>query len=293
MRRHELTDEQWQVVAGLLPVSGAKGRPRVDDRRVVNGMLYKAKTGIAWRDLPQRYGPWKTVYNRFWRWSRNGTLALLVARVRVVAEAVAELDREVSVDSTIVRAHQHAAGARRGRVVHTGGDRVLPEAGDEPADHAIGRSRGGPTTKIHLACDGLGRPLPVVLTGGNVNDCTVFTRVLAGIRMPRPGRGRPWTRPRRVLADKGYSSRAIREHLRRRGIAATIPERADQQAHRRRRGPAGGRPPSFDPVAYRRRNVVERCFNRLKQYRAIATRYDKTATSYRGMLDLATLLIWL
>ncbi len=96
-----------------------------------------------------------------------------------------------------------------------------------------------------------------------------------------------------MLADKGYSSRTIREHLRGRGIAATIPERADQQANRRRRGPAGGRPPSFDPVAYRRRNVVERCFNRLKQYRAIATRYDKTATSYRGMLDLATLLIWL
>jgi transposase len=72
----------------------------------------------------------------------------------------------------------------------------------------------------------------------------------------------------------------------------TIPERVDEQANRRRRGSAGGRPPAFDPVAYRRRNV-ERCFNQLKQYRAIATRYDKTATSYRGMLDLATLLIWL
>jgi transposase len=163
----------------------------------------------------------------------------------------------------------------------------------EPDDHAIGRSRGGPTTKIHLACDSRGRPLSVVLTAGNVNDCTMFIRVLAGIRMPRPGRGRPWTRPRRVLADKGYSTRAIREHLRRRGIAATIPERTDQQANRQRRGPAGGRPPAFDPTAYRRRNVVERCFQRLKQHRAIATRYDKTATSYQGMIDLATLLMWL
>ncbi|MFE2998554.1 transposase [Nocardia sp. NPDC059246] len=112
-----------------------------------------------------------------------------------------------------------------------------------------------------------------------------------------PGRGnpegRPWTRPRRVLADMSYSTRAIREHLRGRGIAATIPERIDQQANRRRRGRNGSRPPVFDPIAYRRRNVVERCFNRLEQYRAIATRYDKTATSYRGMLDLATLLIWL
>lgn len=97
------------------------GRPRVDDRRVINGMLYKAKTGIAWRDLPERYGPWKTVYNRFWRWSRTGVLTRLVGQVRVIAEAIDELDAEVSVDSSIVRAHQHAAGARRPREPHTGG----------------------------------------------------------------------------------------------------------------------------------------------------------------------------
>jgi transposase len=100
------------VIEPLLPVSGSKGRPRVDDRRVIDGMLFKAKTGIAWRDLPERYGPWKTVYNRFWRWSRNGTLTMLVRRVKVISEAVSELDAEVAVDSSIVRAHQHAAGAR-------------------------------------------------------------------------------------------------------------------------------------------------------------------------------------
>ena len=113
VRRHELTDEQWQAIQPLLLPSGTKGRPRVDDRRVINGMLYKAKTGIAWRDLPERYGPWKTVYTRFWRWSRDGTLTTLVAKARVIAEAIGELDREVSVDSSIVRAHQHAAGARK------------------------------------------------------------------------------------------------------------------------------------------------------------------------------------
>jgi transposase len=128
VRRHELTDEQWQVIEPLLPPSGAKGRPRVDDRRVINGMLYKAKTGIAWRDLPERYGPWKTVYNRFWRWSRAGTLGRLVSTVRVIAEAIDELDREVSVDSSIVRAHQHAAGARRPIGSHTGGEPILRRA---------------------------------------------------------------------------------------------------------------------------------------------------------------------
>lgn len=163
----------------------------------------------------------------------------------------------------------------------------------EPDDHAIGRSRGGPTTKIHLACDGHGRPLSVVLTGGNVNDCTMFGQVLAGIRFRRPGPGRPATTPSRVIADKGYSTQAIRAELRRRHISATIPQRRDQRANRRRRGKSGGRPPAFDPLAYKRRNIVERCFNRLKQYRAIATRFDKTAISYQGMIDLATLLIWL
>ncbi|GLY38301.1 IS5 family transposase [Amycolatopsis sp. NBRC 101858] len=130
-----------------------------------------------------------------------------------------------------------------------------------------------------------------MLTGGNVNDCTQFTTVMAGIELRRRGPGRPATRPWRVLADKGYSSRATRSYLRRRHIPATIPERRDQRANRLRRGRAGGRPPSFDRVAYRRRNIVERCFDRLKQFRAIATRFDKTATSCRGLIDLATLLL--
>jgi transposase len=121
----------------------------------------------------------------------------------------------------------------------------------------------------------------------------MFEQVMAGVVWRRPGPGRPATRPHRVLADKGYSSKANRAYLRRRGIRAVIPERRDQQANRARRGRAGGRPPAFDKTAYRRRNIVERCFNRFKQYRAIATRYDKTALSYRAMIDLATLKMWL
>jgi transposase len=97
-------------------------------------MLYKAKTGIAWRDLPERYRPWKTVYNRFWRWARNGTLTMLVKRARVIAEAIDELDREVSIDSSIVRAHQHAAGARRqvNRQVAHGSDAGGRRTGSRP-----------------------------------------------------------------------------------------------------------------------------------------------------------------
>lgn len=132
-----------------------------------------------------------------------------------------------------------------------------------------------------------------MLTGGNVNDTTMMTAVLDGVRVPRPGQGRPRTRPDRVLADKGYPSKANRAWLRQRGIAATIPERDDQVAHRRARP---GRPIDFGPEQaqrYRGRNVVERCFNKLKQWRGIAMRTDKLARNYRAAISLATTLIWL
>lgn len=148
------------------------------------------------------------------------------------------------------------------------------------------------TCKIHLATDAKGRPLSLVLTGGNAADTTYFTTVLETISV-RDGRpGRPRTRPDEVLADKAYTSTANRRFLTERGIKVTIPERDDQKAGRARRGSAGGRPRSFDAAAYKGRNVVERCFNRLKQWRGIATRYDKTVRSYLAGLTLAAALIW-
>lgn len=116
---------------------------------------------------------------------------------------------------------------------------------------------------------------------------------LREIRVPQRGLGRPRTRPHRLLGDKGYSSAANRRLLTRRGIAVTIPERADQLANRRRKGHAGGRPHAFDPTTYKRRNVVERCFNRFKQWRAIATRYDNKALNYRAGIVLASVILWL
>ena len=155
---------------------------------------------------------------------------------------------------------------------------------------AIGRSRGGLTTKIHLACDGQGRPLAFTLTAGNVNDRTQFEPVMARIRLSRCGPGRPRTRPALVVADKGYSSTKIRSSLRRRGITAAIPERIDQINGRPCRGESRCR---LDRVAYRRRNVVERCFNRLKHNKALATGYDKRARHYQAMVTLACLRLWL
>lgn len=114
---------------------------------------------------------------------------------------------------------------------------------------------------------------------------------MAGISVPRSGPGRPRTRPEAVLADRAYSSRAIRSHVRRRGIRAVIPQPSAQVGHRRRRGRAGGRPPAFD-AEHKQRNAVERCINRLKQWRGLAMRTDKLAIAYQAALHLASILIW-
>ncbi|WP_374228279.1 IS5 family transposase [Streptacidiphilus sp. ASG 303] len=290
MGRGELTDAAWERIAPLLPGADGRGRPWRDHRQVVNGVLWRLRTGAPWRDLPERYGPWQTVYERFARWEADGTWARLLEHVQVRDDAVGRVEWTVSVDSTVNRAHQHAAGARK-KGTQSGDELEDPQR--SAARQALGRSRGGLTTKVHLAVDGRGLPLSIVLTPGQAADATAFPAVLEGIRVPRPGPGRPRTRPARVLGDKAYSSRAIRAWCRHHGIAVTIPERADQAGHRLRRGSRGGRPPAFDPQTYKQRNVVERCFNRLKQFRAIATRFDKLATRYRTGLVLASLILWL
>jgi transposase len=154
-----------------------------------------------------------------------------------------------------------------------------------PTREALGRSRGGLSTKIHLAADQRCRPLARITTGGQRHDSIAFDQVMAGIRVLRPsGRGRPRTRPDTVLADKAYSAGPIRDQLRRRRIHAVIPAKANE--HLARTG-------EFDTAAYRQRNVVERCINKLKLFRALATRYDKRNYIYLGTIDVATIKIWL
>ena len=157
----------------------------------------------------------------------------------------------------------------------------------------MGRSRGGVTTKIHLVADSRCRPIARVTTAGQRHDSVAFTPVMADISIIRSCGGAPRNRPDRVLADKAYSTRKIRDALRRRGIKVTIPEPSNQVAGRKSRGANGGRPPKFDKEIYKTRNTVERAINRLRGYRAVATRYDKREFVYKGTIDVASIGIWL
>ena len=128
---------------------------------------------------------------------------------------------------------------------------------------------------------------------GQAHDSAVLPLLLEHLPVQRHAAGRPRTRPDALLGDKVYSARAHRERLRARGIKVVIPEPSDQIRNRKRRGSRGGRPPAFDPEAYRGRNVVERSFNTVKQWRGLATRYDKLAIVYRGAAVLRAITIWL
>ncbi|MFK4196892.1 IS5 family transposase [Streptomyces sp. NPDC033754] len=272
----------WGRIEPLMPADPVRGRRWANHRRTLEAIAWKYRASSPWRDLPEELGPFQTAHKRLVRWAMDGTWARVLAALLAVADADDEVGWTVSVDSTVCRAHQHSAGARkRGRL-----------AGSEPEDHALGRSRGGLSTKVHLASDSRARPLSIHVTGGQAGDAPAFEAVMAGIRIPRSGVGRPRTRPAVVLADRAYSSRAIRGHLRRRGIRAVIPQPADQVGHRLRRGRAGGRPPGFDVETYKERNTVERCIARLKQWRGLAMRTDKLAIAYQAALHLAAILIW-
>lgn len=285
-RRTDLTQGQWQALHPHLPPDPPRGQRYADHRKTINGILWRLKTGAPWRDVPAEYGAWQTCYARMVRWERDGTWTRILQALQGLADAAGQIDwRGAALDSTHVRAHRSAVGAR------TQGARE--ERRTSLPGEWLGMSRGGRTTKIHLCADGRARPLSVVLSEGQRADGPFLLRVLDAIRVPRLGSGRPRKRPEALRVDRAYGARVYREQLKRRGIRCVCPEREDARRERLKRGGRSGRPPKFDREAYRGRQVVERCVNRMKDFRALATRYEKRGRCFLAVVLVVAVVLWL
>jgi transposase len=245
-----LTDREWErIFAKLRKIEGIYTGAPSRCRRFVEAVLWVLRVGGQWRALPPERGNWNSAFKRFARWSMLG----IWSRLHEWLAEEADL-QEVSIDSTIARAHACAAGAAKSCA----------------EDEALGRSRGGFGCKIHAVVDALGLPVKFILTGGQVADITQAIPLMAG------------STAQACLADKGYDSDAFLTWLEGRGIKAIIPPKANRKEQR-----------DCDWWLYKERHVVECMFGKLKYFRRIAMRYEKQAVNFMGMLAFAATLLWL
>jgi transposase len=245
--RYELTDYEWTAIKPFLP-NKPRGVPRVNDRRVLNGIFWVLRSGAPWRDLPKTFGPYTTCYNRFVRWGRAGVWDQIMDALAAMHDPAVQM-----IDTSIVRVHQHG-GCIAGN-----------------SEQHMGRSRGGLTTKIHAVVDTNGLPVQIGLTPGETHDNQLCSVLLSELR--------PHTM---LLADRGYDADWIRTLASEQGAWANIPPKRNRKEAL-----------CFSPYLYRARNLVERFFNKIKQCRRIATRYDKLAANYLAFIKLASIRIWL
>lgn len=187
-QRGNLTNAQWQRLKPLLlSQKPSVGRPNNDHRTTINGILWVVRTGAAWRDLPERYGAWETVSGRFYRWRRSGWDQIL-QKLQQQADANGKLNWEVHhVDGSVIRAHQHSAGALMGELDP---ESLLCEIEQVQQREALGRSKGGFSTKIHLRCDGNGLPITFLLTVGERHETVVFEQLMEQGAVKRTAAGR-------------------------------------------------------------------------------------------------------
>lgn len=249
LRRHEITDQQWDAIKDLLPgKEGDPGATAKDNRLFINAIMWIAKTGAPWRDLPERFGNWNSNFQRFNRWCKTAVFDTIMKQLQ-------DPDLDVLLlDSTVVRAHQHAAGAK----------------GSCAEAEALGRSRGGFGTKIHVACDGLGKPVRIILTPGQDHDVTQGPALISDSDADK------------IIADRSYDSDAFIAEIASRDAKAVIPPRSNRLEQR-----------AYDKEDYKKRNVVERFINVIKQCRRVATRYEKTARNFLAMVSFASVFVLL
>jgi transposase len=247
MPRLQLTDALW---SRLLPVLASCGIYQTDELRIrFEGVLFRLRTGVGWRDLPPEFGSWNSVFKAFNRWSKSKKIRAVFEKLRI------EPDTEWAFfDGTIVKAHQHSAGARAGE------------------ERGIGKSVAGNTSKIHMAVDGFGLPLNFIVTGGEVHDSKMASELLKSLPAVES-----------VTADKGYDSDEFRNSVEATGAIQNVPRKKNSQIGNNH----------MDWHLYKCRHLVENIFARLKHNRAIATRYDKLKRNYESIVYLACAMMWL
>lgn len=248
-----LSDNQKnKIMSFLRTCSGIYVGNEAKTLRFIAAILWIVRTGAQWEALPERYGKWNSVYKRFARWSDRGIFE------QMHTHFAHDPDLEfLLLDSTIIRAHPCAAGA--------------PSPAEEPKpDQALGRSRGGFSSKIHLIVDGLGNPIDFILTAGQVNDITQAPALLQGHQADY------------VIADKGYDSDTFIALIEQIEAIPVIPARKNRNE-----------PRFYDPHIYKERHLVECCINKLKWFRRIFSRYDKLASRFMSFLSFVAALIWL
>ncbi len=273
-RRYELSNRQWERLAPFFPDrghDGGRGHPFKPHRRLLNGILWRLHAGAPWRDIPRRYGPWQTIYERFTRWRRDGTWAHILTHLLDHLDRHAQLGHDLwCVDATIIRASRAAGGAAKE-------PELIPLLNGrpgvqftEPSDHALGYSRGGFGTKVHLLIESHGILVGIYLTGGQRNEGKAFGPLTEHILLRRCRGRRYW--PEAMAADRGYSFPEVRHWLKRHRIKAVIPTKKNQ-----------ARDEAFDKRSYRKRNLVERVVGWFKECRALGTRYEKLAVNYLAL----------
>ena len=241
----ELTDSQWNKIKFLFPKKKV-GRPPLNPRIVFNAIMWLLRSGGRWRDLPPCYGNWNSIYHKFRQWCESGLFELLLHLINADAAHSTLLE----IDSTFCKVHQSACCALK--------------------NQAIGVSRGGKNTKVHVLINERMQLLNVILTGGNIHDSQPAIELFAGVDLTG----------KKVLADKAYSCQAIRDYLDQRGAVVCIPDKSTFKTKY-----------PFDADLYKQRNKVERFFQRIKNFRHIATRFDKLTVCFKNFVLLAASVI--
>lgn len=261
MSRICLTDMQWVFIRPLLPPPARTGRPRADDRRTIEGILYILITGCRWQDLPREYGAPTTTWRRLKRWGEEGVWECIWRAALATPDKCGELDWSIAfLDGSFAPAKK-------------GGDKV-------------GLTKKGKGTKWMLVVDGNGLPLGFHLDGAHCAEVQLAQLTLDTIRVARP-RGRPKVRPEMLVADRGYDSSAFRRALRHRGIRMCIPPKRRPAKWRAKRG----RPVVARTQEYRQRYTVERSFAWLGNFRRLLIRWEHLVRVYQSWFTVAVMVL--